>query len=157
MAQILLLCLILANAYMGLGMANEKTHTTQSSSSPILPNPPAPSPSNEATMIRKLGKHQHKATKFSDPPALSPSKETTSSEQAPMEAVTEENLSIQEEIHHRMPHRSVDKSVAGGGVILGGLATTFLVAIFCYIRATRRSHKAAEIASLNASPTASSK
>lgn len=37
--------------------------------------------------------------------------------------------------HHR---RSFDKSVAGGGVILGGLATTFLVAIFCYIRATRR-------------------
>ncbi|KAH6806911.1 transmembrane protein [Perilla frutescens var. frutescens] len=37
--------------------------------------------------------------------------------------------------HHR---RGVDKSVAGGGVIIGGLATTFLVAIFCYIRATRR-------------------
>lgn len=41
--------------------------------------------------------------------------------------------------HHR---RSIDRSVAGGGVIVGGLATTFLVAIFCYIRATRR--KAAE-------------
>ncbi|OVA15557.1 hypothetical protein BVC80_9033g25 [Macleaya cordata] len=37
--------------------------------------------------------------------------------------------------HHR---HSNDKSVAGGGVILGGLATTFLVSIFCYIRATRR-------------------
>ncbi|KAL1546314.1 hypothetical protein AAHA92_22928 [Salvia divinorum] len=37
--------------------------------------------------------------------------------------------------HHR---RSTDKSVAGGGVIVGGLVTTFLVAIFCYIRATRR-------------------
>lgn len=38
-------------------------------------------------------------------------------------------------------HHSVDKSIAGGGVILGGLATTFLVAVICYIRATRR-HKA---------------
>ncbi|KAL7133879.1 hypothetical protein ABFS83_12G169800 [Erythranthe nasuta] len=38
--------------------------------------------------------------------------------------------------HHN--HHGVDKSIAGGGVILGGLATTFLVAVFCYIRATRR-------------------
>ncbi|KAK9154377.1 hypothetical protein Sjap_001857 [Stephania japonica] len=35
-------------------------------------------------------------------------------------------------------HHSVDKSVAGGGVIIGGLATTFIVSIICYIRATRR-------------------
>ncbi|KAI3992280.1 hypothetical protein MKX01_030001 [Papaver californicum] len=38
--------------------------------------------------------------------------------------------------HHRS-HPS-QKSVAGGGVILGGLAATFLVSIGCYIRATRR-------------------
>lgn len=37
--------------------------------------------------------------------------------------------------HH---HSTVDRSVAGGGVILGGLATTFCVAVFCYIRATRK-------------------
>lgn len=36
--------------------------------------------------------------------------------------------------------KKVDKSVAGGGIILGGLGTIFLVAVFCYIRATRR-HK----------------
>ncbi|KAK9127024.1 hypothetical protein Scep_015870 [Stephania cephalantha] len=35
-------------------------------------------------------------------------------------------------------HHSVDKSIAGGGVIIGGLATTFIVSIICYIRATRR-------------------
>ncbi|KAF9591841.1 hypothetical protein IFM89_008491 [Coptis chinensis] len=34
-------------------------------------------------------------------------------------------------------HHSTDKSVAGGGVILGGLATTFFVSVFCYIRVTR--------------------
>ncbi|KAL8508985.1 hypothetical protein ACS0TY_016246 [Phlomoides rotata] len=40
--------------------------------------------------------------------------------------------------HHHRHHHPFDKSVAGGGVILGGLATTFLVAIVCYIRDTRR-------------------
>uniref|UniRef100_A0A7N0U5Q9 Uncharacterized protein n=1 Tax=Kalanchoe fedtschenkoi TaxID=63787 RepID=A0A7N0U5Q9_KALFE len=40
--------------------------------------------------------------------------------------------------HVKKRSRGVDTSVAGGGVILGGLATTFLVAIFCYIRATKR-------------------
>jgi hypothetical protein len=39
--------------------------------------------------------------------------------------------------HH---HHPFDKSMAGGGVILGGLATTFSVAIYCYIRATSK-HK----------------
>ncbi|KAJ6922441.1 hypothetical protein NC652_016168 [Populus alba x Populus x berolinensis] len=54
----------------------------------------------------------------------------------------EESVSIQVQgIHLPGRHHSVDKSVAGGGVILGGLATTFLVAVFCYIRASGR-HKA---------------
>ncbi|GAV71164.1 hypothetical protein CFOL_v3_14658 [Cephalotus follicularis] len=34
-------------------------------------------------------------------------------------------------------HRS-DRSVAGGGVIIGGLVTTIFAAVFCYIRVTRR-------------------
>ncbi|KAF3448910.1 hypothetical protein FNV43_RR09627 [Rhamnella rubrinervis] len=147
MAQILLFSLILANAYVGLAMAN----MVQSSSAPF-PNPTAPTPSNivEAPpMIRKLGKHQLKVTKSSgviNPPALSPS----------MEAATQENVSVLvQEIHQRKPDHSVDKSVAGGGVIIGGLATTFLVAIFCYIRATRRSHKAAETIASSSSNVAS--
>ncbi|KAL8036671.1 hypothetical protein ABFX02_12G173500 [Erythranthe guttata] len=56
----------------------------------------------------------------------------------------------QEEQMLKINHHGVDKSIAGGGVILGGLATTFLVAVFCYIRATGR--KNAE----PASPTYSS-
>lgn len=152
MAQIVLFSLILANAYVGLAMANPKhsqTDTVQSYSA-SFPNPPAPSPSNiEAPGIRKLGKHQPGVTKSSDakPPAPSPSRK----------AVTKENVSVLvQDIHQRKSHHSVDKSVAGGGVILGGLATTFLVAIFCYIRATRRSHKAAEAtASLSSSYVAS--
>ncbi|EOA32607.1 hypothetical protein CARUB_v10015901mg [Capsella rubella] len=45
---------------------------------------------------------------------------------------------LDETVRHEHHHSTVDKSVAGGGVILGGLATTFLVAVFCYIRATRK-------------------
>jgi len=36
-------------------------------------------------------------------------------------------------------HHSTDKSVAGGGVILGGLVTVTFAAVFCYIRVTRKS------------------
>lgn len=48
-----------------------------------------------------------------------------------------QNMRMEKGKHDRH-HSSVDKSVAGGGVILGGLAATLLVAIGCYIRATRR-------------------
>lgn len=33
---------------------------------------------------------------------------------------------------------STDKSVAGGGVIIGGLVTAVFAAVYCYIRVTRR-------------------
>ncbi|EEF39665.1 conserved hypothetical protein [Ricinus communis] len=35
-------------------------------------------------------------------------------------------------------HSSSDKSVAGGGVIIGGLVTAIFAAVFCYIRVTRK-------------------
>lgn len=118
MARFLLLCLILANACVSLTMAS------------------APSPSKApAPMIRKMGKHQNA-------PALSPSNEQSSRE-AQAVPETEDNVSILEQKIH-LKHHHVDRSVAGGGVILGGLATTFLVAVFCYIRATAR-HKKTEI------------
>ncbi|CAA7033613.1 unnamed protein product [Microthlaspi erraticum] len=47
---------------------------------------------------------------------------------------------LEETVRRGHHHLTVERSVAGGGVILGGLATTFLVAVFCYIRATRK-HK----------------
>ncbi|KAF7825612.1 hypothetical protein G2W53_016776 [Senna tora] len=40
--------------------------------------------------------------------------------------------------YHGHHHHSFDRSMAAGGVIVGGLATAFMVAVFCYIRATRR-------------------
>ncbi|XP_042010537.1 uncharacterized protein LOC121759103 [Salvia splendens] len=35
-------------------------------------------------------------------------------------------------------HHSSDGSVAGGGVIIGGLVTVAFAAVYCYIRVTRR-------------------
>lgn len=46
------------------------------------------------------------------------------------------------EIRRLGKHHSTDKSVAGGGLIIGGLATLTFAAIFCYIRVTRRTHSA---------------
>nr|GMD33484.1 Actin cytoskeleton-regulatory complex protein [Ipomoea batatas] len=35
-------------------------------------------------------------------------------------------------------HHHSDKSVAGGGVIIGGLVTAIFAAVYCYIRVTRK-------------------
>ncbi|GMI96532.1 hypothetical protein like AT3G09280 [Hibiscus trionum] len=118
MARFPLLCLVLVNAVVAMGSENAQT-----SGSADLQHSPA---------IRKLGTH-------GNAPASSPS-------QADHTVVitgpnSGENVSVEgEAIHLQKPHRSTDKSIAGGGVILGGLATTFLVAVFCYIKATGR-HK----------------
>lgn len=163
MAHILLFCFILADAFVGLAMASEKVQSMVQSNTASSSNPPAPSPSNgenlykaQAPLTRKLGKHHHyKMVQSVIAPSLSSSvapqsevikhstKETGSLGQAnSSEPNNEENASIEaERIYLTKRHHSVDKSVAGGGVILGGLATMFLVAVFCYIRATGR-HKA---------------
>lgn len=39
---------------------------------------------------------------------------------------------------NRKHHKAFDKSIAGGEIILGGLATAILAAVFCYIRVTRQ-------------------
>lgn len=161
MAQFLLLCLILTEAFFVLALASEKTQTmVQPNESPTL-NPPALSPFNgenlynaEAPRTRKLG-HHPKMLKYgehviSSSPSEAPqtvekmhsTEESSSSIQtSPIDANNQENVSDQGQgILPRKQHHSVDKSIAGGGVILGGLASTFLVAVFCYIRATGR-HK----------------
>ncbi|KAK9133643.1 hypothetical protein Scep_013171 [Stephania cephalantha] len=39
---------------------------------------------------------------------------------------------------HQHQHHHSDKSIAGGEVIIGGLATAIFAAVFCYIRVTRK-------------------
>ncbi|XP_007026874.2 PREDICTED: uncharacterized protein LOC18597662 [Theobroma cacao] len=161
MAQCFLLCLILVNTFVA--VASENAQTMLRSSLADVQHPPAPAPYNnekpttaEAPTVRKLGKHQPKVVKtFGSAPASSPSQApqpekdmhrigespSTGQTAATVERNNGTNVSVKgQTIHLQKHHRSVDKSVAGGGVILGGLATTFLVAVICYIRATGR-HK----------------
>ncbi|XP_057457859.1 uncharacterized protein LOC130748643 [Lotus japonicus] len=144
MAQILYLCFLLAvaNILLGLAMAttNKPQNTFQSISAPCS-NAPSQSPS----IGRKLGRH-HSPTPS---PSIAPKSEekghsssegsiTNYHQRASVEAGGEV-LGSKGQVHllsHH--HHSFDRSIAGGGVILGGLATTFFVAVFCYIRATRR-------------------
>ncbi|KAB1224216.1 hypothetical protein CJ030_MR2G013758 [Morella rubra] len=160
MAQFLLLRLILAGVFVALAMAGENAQSTIQPNAAPSSNPSAPSPINtggtlyraEEPAIRKLGKHQPEVKESYSAPDLSPTeapekmfsrKDTSSSiEIAPIEPNDEEKGSNRwQGILLRKHHHSIDKSIAGGGVILGGLATTFSVAVFCYIRATGR-HKA---------------
>lgn len=123
MAQVFLLFSILACAFLGLAMATQ--------------NPPAQSPFS----TRKPGKHPSEAglSPSEAPQAAKESGNSFEQQQASNELNMEENLNVAgQEVHLKNNHHSIDKSVAGGGVILGGLATTFLVAVFCYIRATGR-------------------
>ncbi|KAL2320086.1 hypothetical protein Fmac_029055 [Flemingia macrophylla] len=128
-------------------------------------NPPAQSPSSGQisptggpSIGRKLGKHQFKQIKSSD---TSPTPSEAPKSENKMHSSSEGNIpshqrtsieprddgavlgSHQGQVHllkQHNHHHSLDKSIAGAGVILGGLATTFLVSVFCYIRATAR-HK----------------
>ncbi|OMO66456.1 hypothetical protein CCACVL1_21144 [Corchorus capsularis] len=146
MAQVFLLCLILVNVFVA--MASETAQTHQNAQAP------APYKAEAPPSIRKLGKHHAKVVKNigGEPPATSPSEapqaekenhpkdhfEAIAAEPNNGEHVNVKGQAVHLEKHHH--NNSFDKSMAGGGVILGGLATTFLVAVFCYIRATGR-HK----------------
>ncbi|XP_070037053.1 uncharacterized protein [Nicotiana tomentosiformis] len=117
MAKFLVLFLILTETFVYLVMAENATNFGSSPAS-------SPSPS-----IRKLGKHHQEEEEKGNL-----SKEVGSPHQ---QEINEVDQAHEIKIKH---HHSVDKSIFGGGIILGGLATTFFVAIFCYIRATRRKH-----------------
>lgn len=51
---------------------------------------------------------------------------------------TETEVAQAPEIRRLGKHHSCDKSVAGGGVIIGGLVTAIFAAVFTYIRVTRK-------------------
>ncbi|OIT31339.1 PREDICTED: uncharacterized protein LOC109208818 [Nicotiana attenuata] len=117
MAKFLVLFLILTETFVYLAMAENATNFASS---------PASSPSSS---IRKLGKHHQEEEEKGNL-----SKGVGSPHQ---QEINEVDQAHEIKIKH---HHLVDKSIFGGGIILGGLATTFFVAIFCYIRATRRKH-----------------
>ncbi|KAI3736247.1 hypothetical protein L6452_15785 [Arctium lappa] len=56
---------------------------------------------------------------------------------SPREEENGESGGVQE-VHTENHRHSSDKSVAGGGVIVGGLATAVFATLYCYIRVTRR-------------------
>lgn len=165
MARFILVCFILADALIvSLALANAPSLSNPPALSPS--NIQNTAMAAEAPTVRRLGKHhKSKVVSSSDARPLSPSSANRDPEiaKAPVIEVeqpagkhsTEEHASLnqpaltepknqeselaQGPVNRRLAkHHSNDKSIAGGGVILGGLATTFLVSVFCYIRATGR-------------------
>ncbi|TMW81816.1 hypothetical protein EJD97_007747, partial [Solanum chilense] len=68
---------------------------------------------------------------IADPPAEKSSIEDEN-EKEPSYSIVEAPESTETEHHHS------DKSVAGGGVIIGGLVTAIFATVYCYIRVTRK-------------------
>lgn len=133
MSQFFLIFLISTYTIVTLAAASSR------SIEPTIVNPPASSPLNnnnvriaEAPKSRKLGKHHVSESK---PPTIAPSSEHEENGENTSE---EHEMYLEKQHHHKHESDSVDKSMAGGGVILGGLVMAFVVSIVCYIRATRR-------------------
>lgn len=132
MGQTLLVLLILAHTFLTIASAS-------SGIEPKVVEPPAFSPLDniniqtaEPPRSRKFVKHH--VTK-SEPPATV----SSSSGEENGENTTDESwIYLEKQHHHGLESRSVDKSIVGGGVILGGLVMVFVVSVLCYIRATRR-------------------
>lgn len=169
--------MVLTSAYVSVVMANERDE----SQNIVKSSPPASGPSNykkthkaeSPNNVRKIGNHQESKTMtkeyFSESPALSPTISYQDQEKKHyynskgnaiststdhLKPVTEVDVNIQvEKIHQKRPHHSIDRSVVGGGVILGGLATTFLVSVFCYIKATGKHKTKSPGTSASSSPT----
>lgn len=139
---------------MSLTMATNQPQIIFQSLSAPSPNPLAQSPhsgqrthTTEPSIGRKLGKHQHNQIRGTTSPAPSEAPQSEkkmhstipSHQRTSIEPHDETVLGLDGKIHLlKQHHHSFDKSIAGAGVILGGLATTFLVSVFCYIRATGR-------------------
>ncbi|OMO99898.1 hypothetical protein COLO4_13040 [Corchorus olitorius] len=56
----------------------------------------------------------------------------------PAESSSETKEAVAPEIRRLGKHHTSDKSVAGGGVIIGGLVTAIFAAVYAYIRVTRK-------------------
>ncbi|KAI4324444.1 hypothetical protein MLD38_029935 [Melastoma candidum] len=85
---------------------------------------------------RKLGQIQSVLPRTFSAPTPSPSLEEAIRSYTFDWNAIQNTITTQPRNSHPLHHRNVDKSMAGGGIILGGLLVTFLFALFCYIRAT---------------------
>ncbi|KAF5183767.1 hypothetical protein FRX31_026643 [Thalictrum thalictroides] len=108
----------------------------------------------ELAQLRGVSKHRFKLLSLPLPSALSPqSKSLGSAEQdilspAPHKAKDHEDLydegvnslhqAAEAPVNRRIRSHKKNKSIAGGEVILGGLALTFAISVCCYLRVTRR-------------------
>ncbi|KAL6987682.1 hypothetical protein U1Q18_013431 [Sarracenia purpurea var. burkii] len=120
MAQFLVILLILTDAFLVPSMAAAIETSKRGGA--------------ESNEVRRLGKHtaaEVVVKAFAAPPCLSPS-------EAPLIEDSQAKIGEGQEVQLKMRRRSSDKSVVGGGLILGGLATAFIAVVFCYIRATGR-------------------
>ncbi|KAG5596936.1 hypothetical protein H5410_038168 [Solanum commersonii] len=74
-----------------------------------------------------------RALLIADPPAVKSLMEDENEiGKEPSYFIVEAPESMETEHHHS------DKSVAGGGVIIGGLVTAIFATVYCYIRVTRK-------------------
>ncbi|PHT36269.1 hypothetical protein CQW23_23969 [Capsicum baccatum] len=105
MAKYFLLCLFLTSAFVFLARADTPITSANSPAASSLPS------------FRKLGKHHQKLVKFSTSgapaPGLSPHQEEE--KKAKEVGSSNEHNGIEKKHHH-----SIDKSICGVGVILGG-------------------------------------
>ncbi|OIW09226.1 hypothetical protein TanjilG_11364 [Lupinus angustifolius] len=86
---------------------------------------------------REVELSDHKTNKIAYQPEVSSS--STNSTSSKEESHKEEVASAEgPNIRRFGKHHSRDKSVAGGGVIIGGLVTATFATVFCYIRVTRK-------------------
>ncbi|KAK4714238.1 hypothetical protein R3W88_020145 [Solanum pinnatisectum] len=85
----------------------------------------------EFTYPRKM--MVERAVLIADPPAeKSLMEDENEMGKEPSYSFVEAPESMETEHHHS------DKSVAGGGVIIGGLVTAIFATVYCYIRVTRK-------------------
>lgn len=120
MARILLICFILSHVLTFLATANNEIE-----------------PDRMHRMVR--AGVEPKASNISDPPATSaPNRDKEDESDEP--GIAPAPVPRKRKQHHH----STDKSVAGGGVIIGGLVAAFFATVFAYIRVTRRSRESSQ-------------
>lgn len=89
--------------------------------------------------VRTGSNSKGEAITGSDSPISSPSTAESPKSRSSSEAERgEESIAEPPEVIRTEKHHSSDKSVAGGGVIIGGLVTAIFAAVYCYIRVTRK-------------------